>query len=70
MSSNDNLREFPSEPMPVQGKWYMVFQTPDVPGQRGMYTGNTGSSMPPFVDANFRPVGLAHCWYRELLPGE
>ena len=60
---------YPGEPMPVPGKWYWVaFVLGDV-GQRGMYTG-TDPTLPPFVDANFRAVGLAQCWWRELRPGE
>lgn len=66
----EDLNEFPSEPMPVVGKWYWVVQWPGDEGQRGRYTGGTGSSMPPFVDANLRAVGLARCWWRELRPGE
>ena len=70
MSDMADLISFPSEPMPIQGKWYWVVAWPGDEGQRGMYTGGTGATMPPFVDANWRPVGLAHCWYRELRPGE
>jgi hypothetical protein len=70
--SVEDLNDFimyPGEPMPVPGKWYWVaFVLGDV-GQRGMYTG-TDPTLPPFVDANFRAVGLSQCWWRELRPGE
>lgn len=64
----DDLIKYPSNPLPVVGNWYWVVQVPGDAGQRGMYTG--GETMPPFVDKNFRAVGLAMCWYRELRPGE
>jgi hypothetical protein len=66
----EDLNQFPGDPMPVVDNWYWVVAWPGDKGQRGMYTGGTGSQMPPFVDAHFRAVGLARCWWRELRPGE